>query len=105
MSVVNSTMILLIALSIAVVFVIKHKVKQINKELVHIERMIAIDQEKKYVLQAEWTYLNQPERLKTLANRYLDLKHPSAHQVKEMTILPVSYHTIKHIGRQTQREK
>lgn len=40
------------------------------------------------VLQAEWSLLNQPERLQRLSERFLELEPLKADQIKEIADLP-----------------
>ena len=73
----------LLALSIFALFQVKYKVQDLRRDLAEIERQIAADKQSIHVLQAEWAYLNRPERLKRLADQYLDLRYVSVAQVKE----------------------
>ncbi len=70
------------ALSIGIVFHIKYCVKELVRDSIALSRQIAGDKEAIHILNAEWAYLNQPARLKSLATQYLDLSHIVASQVK-----------------------
>ncbi len=73
----------LLALSIFALFQVKYKVQNLRRDLAEIERQVTSDKQSIHVLQAEWAYLNRPERLKRLADQYLDLRYVSVAQVKE----------------------
>jgi len=70
------------SMSIASVFHIKYCVKELMRDAVELNRQIASDKEAIHILNAEWAYLNQPARLKALANHYLDLTYVVAEQIK-----------------------
>jgi cell division protein FtsL len=65
-------------------FRVKYSVQYLHKDVQEMKRQI--DQEKStiHILNAEWTFLNQPKRLKELASRYLELKEVRAVQVKSV---------------------
>ncbi len=73
----------LLALSVFALFQVKYKVQNLRRDLAEIERQISADKKSIHVLGAEWAYLNRPERLKQLADQYLDLRYVSVAQVKE----------------------
>jgi cell division protein FtsL len=73
----------LLALSIFALFQVKYKVQNLRRDLVEIERQITADKQSIHVLEAEWAYLNRPERLKRLSDQYLDLRYVTVAQVKE----------------------
>ena len=54
-------------------FLVKYKVQDLDEHLADLERDKLATQEKIHVLEAEWTYLNRPERLESLAHKYLEL--------------------------------
>jgi len=54
-------------------FLVKYEVQDLEDQLAGINRTIALDREAIHVLKAEWSHLNEAERLKLLADRYLDL--------------------------------
>lgn len=67
------TCFLAIILSIAV-FRITYQVDELEKELHSLNQDIIEEQETIHILRAEWSYLNDPERLRDLAERHLDLE-------------------------------
>ena len=68
--------------------VIGTEVRDLEDRLAGIHRDIAREQEALHVLRAEWSYLNQPERLEALARRHLDLRVPEAAQTMRVSDLP-----------------
>ena len=68
--------------------VIGTEVRDLEDRLAGILRDIAREQEAVHVLRAEWSYLNQPERLDALARRHLGLREPEAAQTMRVSDLP-----------------
>lgn len=85
-----SFMLLLALALIAAVgtFVLKHEVQKLEAKLGDVHARIVSDQEALHVLRAEWSYLNQPERLKDLARRHLDLLPLAPGQIVRLEDLP-----------------
>ncbi|NQV98620.1 MAG: hypothetical protein HQ483_02890 [Rhodospirillales bacterium] len=54
-------------------FVVKYQVQDLEDKLTQINREIADNNQAVHVLNAEWSHLNEPNRLRHLAARYLDL--------------------------------
>ena len=54
-------------------FVVKYQVQDLEDTLTEINREIASNQQAVHVLKAEWSHLNEPNRLRMLAARHLDL--------------------------------
>lgn len=65
------------------------RVKAAQKQIEDTKVLIAQEQEAIRVLKAEWTYLNQPERLQTLARQHLPLAPTAAAQIVSLASLPV----------------
>jgi cell division protein FtsL len=61
-----------------VVFSVKSQVAGLEEELLRVRKEVVHDQQAIHVLNAEWSYLNQPTRLAELAKRHLSLLQPSA---------------------------
>ena len=54
-------------------FVVKYQVQDLEGTLTHINRKISGHRQAVHVLKAEWSHLNEPNRLRYLTARYLDL--------------------------------
>ena len=79
---------LLVAASGYAMFEVKYEVMQLEDELARSNRQIASGQEQIRVLNAEWSFLNQPARLDQLAKRFLSLAPIAASQVGRLDTLP-----------------
>jgi hypothetical protein len=66
-----------------------HRVKVQQKELDTLKASIAREGEAIRVLKAEWTYLNQPDRLQQLARRHLALSPTGPKQIVVLASLPL----------------
>ncbi len=69
-------------------FALKYEVRGLEAELARLEREAQAEQEAMRVLNAEWSYLNRPERLRALSERYLPLTAVSARQIGGIELLP-----------------
>lgn len=74
-------------LGIAVViglFVVKHRVQDLEDRLHALNAEIITDRDAVQVMQAEWSYLNQPARLEALSKRLLGMNSPVEAQTVSM---------------------
>ena len=62
-------------------FKVKYEVVEIEKQLAETERQIALEKEMIHVLNAEWSHLNEPQRLQKLAEKYLDITPLKTEQI------------------------
>lgn len=69
-------------------YVVKHRVIALESRLNDINRDIARDLRAIHVLRAEWSYLNQPERLRDLAGRHLGMAPATGRQFGTVADLP-----------------
>ena len=70
----SSLVILLVAVAVGIgLFMVKYRVQNLEEQLVQLNRSIASDRESIRVLKAEWSHLNEPSRLKSLAGRHLGM--------------------------------
>lgn len=79
---------LLVIAAAAGLFQLKHEVQQLEAELVALDRVLVEEYEALRVLQAEWSYLNRPERLTRLAAAHLELVPITASQIGRVHELP-----------------
>ena len=64
-------------------FKVKHSVQAIDDELTRVRKHAVAEQQEIRVLAAEWTYLNQPDRLAGLNRIYLQLAPLTARQLQQ----------------------
>lgn len=84
---------IMVSICVAVaLFQLKHKVNEQERELARVNSKIYTTQEAIHILQAEWSFLNEPKRLQMLAEKHLKLA-PSE------TVQLVSYEDIKDMAR------
>lgn len=70
-------------------FQIAFEVSELDDELSRLNRDIREDREAIHVLRAEWSFLNQPDRLEELTRRHLDLLPVSGDQLAGSSAVPV----------------
>ncbi len=69
-------------------FILKHEVQALEDELFRLNRAILAEQQAIHVLRAEWSYVNQPQRIEELARRHLELKPVRPEQLGGVSDLP-----------------
>lgn len=74
-----------LAISVVIgLFVVKHRVQTLEDKLHALNAEIITDRDAIQVMQAEWSYLNQPARLEALSKRLLGMDAPAATQTVSM---------------------
>lgn len=81
-------MLIATVVAVAALFQVKHEVQQQERRLEALNEQILHDQEAIHILRAEWSYLNDPERLAGLAKRHLDFQPMETAQVSQVAYLP-----------------
>jgi hypothetical protein len=71
-------------------FFIKHEVKEQEARLAELNQEIQRNQEVIHVLKAEWSYLNDPARLRALSERFLSMKVMAPSQIVTLNTLPAA---------------
>ena len=69
-------------------FALKYQVQDLEDALVTLNRPIFADEEAIHVLRAEWSHLNDPRRLRSLARRHLGMKPVTPNQLATIADLP-----------------
>jgi hypothetical protein len=65
----------------AALFLTSERVQQAQKDLRVVKEKVAVERDSLRILNAEWTFLNRPDRLEKLAQTYLHLTQGSAAQM------------------------
>ena len=69
-------------------YTMKHEVQRLESKLQSLHRQLASEREAARILRAEWSFLNNPERIEKLTARHLDLTPVSVHRISAMARLP-----------------
>ena len=78
----------LLAVMVTALFELKYEVRLLDQERAALHGRIADEKEALRVLQAEWSFLNQPDRIQEFAQRYLALDTPIAGQIGGIERIP-----------------
>ena len=71
----------------AVLYQVSYAVEGMHADLDRLNQRIRADREAIHVLQAEWSYLNQPQRLAKLSERYLGMAPADASRIVDASAL------------------
>jgi len=85
----SAILLVLAAAAGGALFHVSFEVSALDDRLGTLNRDIKSDREAIHVLKAEWSFLNQPERIEELARRHLDLTPVSGKQLTGAGTLPV----------------
>jgi cell division protein FtsL len=72
-------------------FHVKYQVVQLADQLQQVQKKKRDTVQTLHLLKAEWACLNEPERLETLAKKYLDLKPTESSQMISMNDLGIEW--------------
>lgn len=64
-----------------ILFKVKYEVVEIEQKLAETEQQIMREKETIHILKAEWSHLNEPQRLQKLAEKYLDITPMKTEQI------------------------
>lgn len=64
-----------------ILFKVKYEVVEIEQKLAETELQISREKETIHILKAEWSHLNEPQRLQKLAEKYLDIMPMKTEQI------------------------
>lgn len=79
-----AAIIVLLSAVISGLFYVKYKVQNLSKDFRELTTQLEQEKEAIRVLKAEWSYLNQPERLSDLSRKYLGLDKIELAQIRKL---------------------
>ncbi len=71
------------------VYAMKYEVERLDAQVTALTRTLARQEEMLQVLEAEWSFLNRPDRLSELSARHLDLKPVAVRQLGALEAIPL----------------
>ncbi len=69
-------------------YLVKYWVQDVQADVTRVQASLKTERESLHLLGAEWAYLNRPERLEKLSQKYLELTPLSSAQFISYTHLP-----------------
>jgi hypothetical protein len=69
-------------------YMVKFSVQNLQRNLAVAEQQLSTEKESLHLLNAEWAYLNRPERLRQLANQHLELVPLDSRRIENVSLLP-----------------
>lgn len=76
------------AISGLALYGVKYEVKSLEEELVELNNKIYENREAITVLKTEWTFLNDPRRLKRINEQFFGMNFPKPEQIQPIHVLP-----------------
>lgn len=70
------------------VYLVKYAVQDMQRQVVALQAKLDEEQESLHLLNAEWAYLNRPERLRSLAEKHLELAPFDTRKMLPIQALP-----------------
>ena len=82
-----------ISVAFAGLYIVKLTVEDLSRNVEIARADLTKEQESLHLLNAEWAYLNRPDRLRALAEHHLALAPLDSRKVEDIRSLPAAYDT------------
>lgn len=79
---------LVIVVSAILLYSVKYQVQSLKQQVAETAHELEQEKESLHVIAAEWAYLNRPQRLQQLADRYLSNTDLTVNQIAEIQSIP-----------------
>lgn len=83
------TWILFFCIAASALHLVKYRVQDVKDDVVALQTSIDAEHQSLQLLQAEWSYLNRPERLQQLSARYLSMQPISPEHMVRWSDVPM----------------
>lgn len=84
-------------------YMVKFSVQNLQREVAAAEQQLAQEKESLHLLNAEWAYLNRPERLRQLAEKHLELAPLDSRRIENASLLQDASIQPSHISEAVYR--
>ncbi len=81
-----------------ILYRVKYEVQSLKAQVIEVNKDIAQEKETLRVVSAEWSYLNRPERLKILADKYLNGQEITVGKVAEVEAIAFHKQAVASAG-------
>ncbi|WP_114009452.1 cell division protein FtsL [Cohaesibacter intestini] len=98
---INTVLFLFVLLGAFWLYQVKHEAKEEESRIVKLEQQIEDEKEALLLLKAEWSYLNRPERVQQLSERFADqlgLSEVQPYQIGTVADLPERVQEPSEVG-------
>lgn len=85
---------LVVVTATLLLYAVKYQVQGLRAQIAQTSRELNAEKESLHVVAAEWAYLNRPERLQMLANKYLGSTSITVDRVAEIEAIPVPKQSV-----------
>ncbi len=85
---------LVIVVASFMLYKVKYQVQTMKNEVASTSRELEKEREALHVVNAEWAYLNRPQRLQMLASKYLASTDLTVNQIAEVEEIPFPNQTV-----------
>jgi len=80
------------------VYMVKYVVQDVQRDVTTLQAQLKDERESLHLLNAEWAYLNRPERLHALAEKHLALAPLDSRQIQDVGVLPAAFDASETAG-------
>jgi hypothetical protein len=78
------------ACALGAVYLVKYNVQGVQRQVDGLKQELAVEKESLHLLNAEWAYLNRPDRLQRLSDRHLELVPLDSRRMEDISVLPAA---------------
>jgi len=78
------------AIAAYALYMVKFSVQNLQREVATAQTQLAQEKESLHLLNAEWAYLNRPERLRRLSDAHLNLVPLDSRRMENLELLPAA---------------
>lgn len=91
------TWMILFCVAASALYLVKYRVMDVKEEVAQVQQEIVAEQQSIHLLNAEWAYLNRPQRLEQLARQYLSMEAISPSRIIQWEELPSAPETVAQV--------